>query len=438
MSDSNHRRISLFQYVVLLKISFATTLLAPIIKILALAMPVIRRQIANRNLIFPDVSRVKRSSRIVVFYCSSAGEFEQALPLIRRAKEDNYEPLVIFFSVSGLDFAKARGEVVAHILSPLDSIWGWSRFFRTIKPVASVVVRHELWPCFAAVASKFSPVILINAMAGSESVRGRKGWLAKVAKRFVLSFVDKVCLVRNEDVSTFTGMLKIDASKIIVTGDTKYDRALERAERAKSSGLKQRLSPYLKNRQALIGGSIWREDALVLAAAFQTARTQAKNVWALIVAPHQIDEAHILELETIFSDRGLSSGRYSRQAWDVDVLIFDQMGQLADLYATGRAAFVGGALHHRVHNVLEPAAQGLPCAFGPLFQTSAEAKELIRAGGGIALTGSTALLSWWDHIVMNPNSSERALAMVEKWSGASRAVFAILQRVQQGENQDGR
>ena len=35
-------------------------------------------------------------------------------------------------------------------------------------------------------------------------------------------------------------------------------------------------------------------------------------------------------------------------------------------------------MHYRVHNVLEPSCFGMPVAFGPLFDTSQEAKELIN------------------------------------------------------------
>ena len=57
------------------------------------------------------------------------------------------------------------------------------------------------------------------------------------------------------------------------------------------------------------------------------------------------------------------------------ILIIDSIGLLAKLYSICDLAFVGGAMHYRVHNVLEPSCFGMPVAFGPLFDTSQEAKR---------------------------------------------------------------
>jgi len=75
-----------------------------------------------------------------------------------------------------------------------------------------------------------------------------------------------------------------------------------------------------------------------------------------------------------FSEKGIS-------ALDSDIVLFDVLGVLAFAYAKAGIAYVGGAVHNRVHNVIEPAYFGLPVLTGPKIFNSAEALELRKRGG---------------------------------------------------------
>ncbi len=55
----------------------------------------------------------------LVFFCSSAGEFEQARPIIDRLSgRFDLEPIILFLSRSGLEYIKARGENLRAALAP--------------------------------------------------------------------------------------------------------------------------------------------------------------------------------------------------------------------------------------------------------------------------------------------------------------------------------
>ena len=51
-----------------------------------------------------------RGQETYLFFCSSAGEDEQGLPLARKLESGGGAVVICFFSRSGYDFAKARGE----------------------------------------------------------------------------------------------------------------------------------------------------------------------------------------------------------------------------------------------------------------------------------------------------------------------------------------
>ena len=60
----------------------------------------------------------------------------------------------------------------------------------------------------------------------------------------------------------------------------------------------------------------------------------------------------------------------------------DTIGILLKLYRYGTVAWIGGGLSPGgVHNVLEAAVYGIPCAFGPEYGDYLEARELVQSGG---------------------------------------------------------
>ena len=75
------------------------------------------------------------------------------------------------------------------------------------------------------------------------------------------------------------------------------------------------------------------------------------------------------------------------------MLIVDNMGMLARLYAYATLAYVGGGLDKGgVHNVLEPAAYGIPIVIGPVFQKYVEACEMVEAALAVVVTDGATLV----------------------------------------------
>ena len=67
---------------------------------------------------------------------------------------------------------------------------------------------------------------------------------------------------------------------------------------------------------------------------------------------------------------------------DTQVFLGDSMGELPTFLAAADAAFVGGSLvEHGGHNLLEPAALGIPVAFGPHMFNFAEISRLLVQQG---------------------------------------------------------
>ena len=107
------------------------------------------------------------------------------------------------------------------------------------------------------------------------------------------------------------------------------------------------------------------------------------------------------------------------------MLIVDKMGILAELYGSADAAYVGGALHHQVHNVLEPASYGLPLAFGPRYHNQREAQSLVEKGLAKVISDPDGLRDWLRGL-SDQCADSKTLAAVTSLTGAAERIFTSL------------
>jgi 3-deoxy-D-manno-octulosonic-acid transferase len=417
--------------------------LMPLLKIAARFSPRIKDQIDGRAgvpALAGAIARERaRKRRCVVFYCSSAGEFEQARPLVERiARLPSVYVQTIFFSKSGLDFVRARGETLPCCLSPAtDSVWHWGWLFAALRPDVVAVVRHELWPGFLEAAHHYAKVYLIDA---SRSLGESRSRLKRFGRSWLLKGFDGIYAVAPADLAYFRDDYGIPAGRLQVAGDTKYDRVRERA--AAKAGDVQRLKalfdgwrPKAATKRLVIGSAYRQEVELYLAA--RQARPAAAPRWQAVIAPHQLSAEMTAWIRERCRGAGLTMALYSQissgtapsppsseGSEGAEVILVDTMGILAEAYGTADAAFVGGALHHQVHNVLEPACHGLALAFGPFYKNSQEALHLVQAELATVVTDAQELGRWWARL--DQAGDALAARMVEEVRGLTGASDRIM------------
>jgi 3-deoxy-D-manno-octulosonic-acid transferase len=79
---------------------------------------------------------------------------------------------------------------------------------------------------------------------------------------------------------------------------------------------------------------------------------------------------------------------------DYQVLLLDTLGELAEFYAAGDVAFVGGSLVAvGGHNLLEPAALGVPVLSGPQQFNSPELARVLGEQGALTIVHDAAELA---------------------------------------------
>ncbi len=439
----------LFTITVVIFWSFLVTwVIGPSLRILALLHDEIKEQLDARPKVqgLPVLLAQKRRAYddCILFFCSSAGEYEQAKPLIDRiAANRSVLCHVIFFSVSAAKFVNARRDDVSWSMSPLDNVWEWGDIFAALRPSKTVIVRHELWPAFLWQAAMWSEVVVVNSVV--PALYGRRSkWMDAInlaVKGWLLVFVDKLCVVDVSAKEFFIKKLKIPASKISITGDTKYDRVVERAVEKKAT-VAQLRSLFRKQWDPpgcdllLIGGSVHLPDVELLMAAI-TAGSPPDNLRRIkiLLVPHQVTTSNIARLFAEVRRHNIScellseveSARFQFSEPAPRVIIADELGRLSDLYGVADLAWVGGAVHAKVHNVLEPAAWGIPVMCGVRFENSQEAVALNRASAlfntADPMALRTYLLENLDHLVKRGNET---MVFVQSLAGASERVLAAI------------
>ena len=68
------------------------------------------------------------------------------------------------------------------------------------------------------------------------------------------------------------------------------------------------------------------------------------------------------------------------------VMVLDAVGMLSQCYPYASLAYVGGGMGTSgLHNILEPAAEGVPIIIGKNYSKFPEAKDLIAVGGVVSV-----------------------------------------------------
>ncbi|HEY8485655.1 MAG TPA: glycosyltransferase N-terminal domain-containing protein [Longimicrobiales bacterium] len=345
---------------------------------------------------------------LVWVHAPSVGEGLMAQAIVDALRRERPEVQVVFthFSPSA-ERLVGRVGADAYGYLPWDVGREVGRVVAALKPAVIAFVRTEIWPGLVREAKGAGArLALVNAVLSAGSSR-----LGAVSRYFLgpaYGRLDAVGAVAAEDAGRFP-LLGVPAERVRVTGDARFDQVWSRV-----SGLDRgsRLLERLRDPRVttVVAGSTWPADEKRLVPAF--ARVRAGGPFRLIVAPHEPDEAHLEGLERRLDAAGLRHARLARVERESgelpEVVVIDRVGVLADVYAVGDVAYVGGGFHAAgLHSVVEPAALGVPVLFGPQHGNAREAGELAAAGGGAVVGDEATLAARLRELAADPDARRR-------------------------------
>jgi len=331
---------------------------------------------------------------IVWFHCASLGEFEQARPLLERirAQYRGYRILLTFFSPSGYEIRKRYDKADFVCYLPTDNARHAARWVATVQPVLVIWIKYEYWYYYLRQLHKSNIPLLLVAGIFRPGQPFFASWGA--FHRQMLGFFTWL-FVQNQTSKKLLGGIGY-YENVSVSGDTRFDRVIEIAAEASSLPM---VELFIGQSQVIVAGSTWQEDEEELDH-FANTSPHIK----FIIAPHEIDEAHIIQIEKLFKrtvrfsvlQQSMADGQLPaamlQQLQAANVLIVDNIGLLSTLYKYATVAYVGGGFgNDGVHNVLEAAVYSKPVLFGPVYEKFAEAVALVEQGGAFSIENALAL-----------------------------------------------
>ena len=305
------------------------------------------------------------------FHCASLGEYEQAIPIIEAIKKQQpQEKIVIsFFSPSGYEATKHKTLADYSCYLPIDSKKNAGKFIEILNVKMAFFIKYEIWyHYFTELKTREIKFYLVS------STFRRNQFLFGFFGNWIFPILSYPTKIFTQDIQSEKLLLEYNLKNVEFSGDTRFDRVNQNSLNPTKIPF---IDEFKKDHKLLILGSSWREEEELLNEYLKSHFNKLK----IIIAPHDISETHIIELEKKFP----SAKRYSKLNESInlefDLLIIDSIGLLSRLYKHGDIAIIGGGLKNALHNILEPATFGLAILYGNNHFKYWEAKALIKSGG---------------------------------------------------------
>jgi len=367
---------------------------------------------------------------VIWIHAVSVGEVQAAEPLVRALLDRYGEYSILLTTVTPTGSARVRALFdadVAHVYAPYDLPDAVGRFFDRVRPRLAIVMETELWPnLIHACHTRRIPLLLVNARLSQRSLRGyrRVGSLV----RSVLGEITWIAAQGESDAAHFLA-LGADPQRVSVTGNLKFEQRVAPSLLERATVLRRDLGT---SRPVWIAASTHEgEDEQVLEVLHELRRTLPDCL--LVIVPRHPERFQAVA--DLCRRRGFGVRLRSEQipcGEDVSVFIGDSMGELTLFYAAADVAFVGGSLVRQGgHNLLEPAALGIPVVTGPHVFNFTEIVQLLTAAGACRKVESVAGLEravreWLLDANARHTAGEHGREVIAKNRGALDAVLELI------------
>ncbi|ELK2255753.1 lipid IV(A) 3-deoxy-D-manno-octulosonic acid transferase [Vibrio vulnificus] len=359
----------------------------------------------------------------------SVGESLAAIPLIKAIKEKTPDQVIVVTTTTstGAEQIEKLGNLVEHRYMPIDFAFAVRGFLKAINPAKMLIIETELWPNTLATVHKANiPIIVVNARLSEKSQQN----YAKVQSLFNLIHpcLSKVLCQSQADADRFA-QLGVPTNKLSVTGSIKFD--IHISDEIKRQGVELR-TLLGQQRPVWIAASTHKgEDEQVLDAHRQVLETHP-NALLILVPRHPERFDSVFELCQTQGFETVRRTQTNTIADSTQVYLGDTMGEMLILLGAADVCFMGGSLvGDKVggHNVLEPAALGVPVITGPSYYNFKEITIALVQAKGIIVIESSLLGQKTQQLLCHSDRqklvADAALNVVRKNQGALTRALSI-------------
>ncbi|MEE8057914.1 MAG: lipid IV(A) 3-deoxy-D-manno-octulosonic acid transferase [Pseudomonadales bacterium] len=364
----------------------------------------------------------------------SVGETIAVAPIVKRLQQQFPASRIVVTTMTPTGSERVRalfGDTVFHVYAPYDLPGSIKRFLKRVQPKLLVIMETELWPNTLHYCRKYTiPVVLANARLSAKSAAGYQR-LSLLTKP-VLGNLSTVVAQSQADADRFLS-LGLAAEHIEVSGSIKFDIEISDELKEKASQLKFQWSLDGQRLIFLAASTHNGEDDIILQAFKAALNTHPQLLLVLVPRhPERFDQVVNLSQQFGFSTRRRSTG--AALDMDTQVVIGDTMGELLLFYGCADIAFVGGSLVNTGgHNILEPAAWGLPIVIGESDFNFLEISRMLQQQGALTKVTDSDSLAQALLTLMNAEQKRiqmgaAALAVVTSNRGALDRLMSVINR----------
>lgn len=411
--------------------------------LLYLITPLVLLRLLWRSLALADYRRrwherfgwVRRPAQPVAVWVHavSVGESLAALPLIRALVTRHGVGRVLVTTTTPTGSARVRealGDQVLHTYAPYDLPDVVARYLHRMRPQRVVIMETELWPnLFRALARRGVAPVVINARLSPRSFRGYsrvRGFAAST-----LGDCGHIAAQSQADADRFLA-LGAARDRVSVMGNIKFDQDVPGAQVELGQRLRQQIGA---SRPVWVAASTHEGEESLALLAHQQLLARMPDALLILVPRHP---QRFDAVARLLDKSGLAYLR--RSQWSDDgaltahsVLLGDSMGEMFVYFAASDVAFVGGSLVPiGGHNVLEPAALGLPVLFGPHMHNFVAARTLLLdVGAAVEIDGDALapqLALWLADPARCHAAGAAARAVIAANRGALQRLLTLLER----------
>ncbi|WP_350333091.1 3-deoxy-D-manno-octulosonic acid transferase [Coralliovum pocilloporae] len=372
-------------------------------------------------------TRERPGGPLIWVHAASVGEFNAALPIVRRLRDHRVTVLVTTVTQTSAQLAETElPDGAIHQFVPLDFPSYVERFLRSWEPDLALFMESEIWPATMSVLSdKAVPLVFVN---GRLSERSFKGWqrFSGLAMR-LFSTVDMVLAQSEADGDRFRSL---GAGRVLVTGNIKFDRKPLEADFLGLMELEQQIG----KRPVWLAASTHPGEEEIIAEVHDRLSDRHSDLVTLIVPRHP--------------DRGpaLAEGLGRKYGHQVAVrsaggaipdgsalYLADTLGELGLFYRLSPVAFIGGSLAELGgQNPIEAVQLESLVLHGPHVTNFRSVYDALSgAEACIAVTDAASLAQAVDTAWMDPERVERQNLMasetIKEFTGAlDRTMQALL------------
>ncbi|MBN2690037.1 MAG: lipid IV(A) 3-deoxy-D-manno-octulosonic acid transferase [Gammaproteobacteria bacterium] len=396
----------------------------------SLKNPAYRQRMKER---FACITHKINTNKNIWIHAVSLGESIAAIPLIKEIKKHFPQCAITVTCMTPTGSQKIKqvfGNNVHHYYAPYDAPILIKKFLKKIRPQLLIIMETELWPNILHYSKKYgTKIILANARLSPKSTGG----YAKISSftKEMLNNIDLIAAQTKEDQLRFI-QLGAKENNTQNMGNIKFDLTIPENLATKSQALRQK---WGEKRKVFIAGSTHQGEDEQIIAAYKIVKQQIPNLLLLLVPRHPERFSTTKELCNNNDLKIISYANKEACNVDTDVILGDIVGELLLLYGASDIAFVGGSLVPTGgHNLLEPAAIGIPVISGPNLFNFTEIKNLLLKNQALSLVNNPHELA---NVVINLfNDQElydlrirQAQKVLKQNRGAIKKLITIIKNI---------